>query len=189
MAELCDLTAHDLADALKRGEASAADAAESCLSRIEAVEDRVKSFVTVTADFRITEPIRLFSGPPPATASSGRIPRRIPFRGRVISVSITLSCAGPHQPQAGQELGPVGGPGCLGSAEVGERAVRLDARDHRGQCLADFKFRKQVFAKPCAIGAGSHWPSTSARPSSSTGSGEPSSSCYERWAARRNPTR
>ena len=50
MGELWELTAHELAGAIRRGEASSADATESVLGRIEAVEDRVKAFITVTPE-------------------------------------------------------------------------------------------------------------------------------------------
>jgi aspartyl-tRNA(Asn)/glutamyl-tRNA(Gln) amidotransferase subunit A len=48
--DLCDLTAHDLGDALRSGEASALDVAESSIRRIEAVDDRMKAFLTLTPD-------------------------------------------------------------------------------------------------------------------------------------------
>jgi aspartyl-tRNA(Asn)/glutamyl-tRNA(Gln) amidotransferase subunit A len=48
--ELCDLTAHELGDAFRTGEASALDVAESSFRRIEAVDDRVKAFLALTAD-------------------------------------------------------------------------------------------------------------------------------------------
>jgi aspartyl-tRNA(Asn)/glutamyl-tRNA(Gln) amidotransferase subunit A len=50
VAELWELTAHDLAGAIRRGEASSAEATESVLGRIEAVEDRVKAFITLTPE-------------------------------------------------------------------------------------------------------------------------------------------
>ena len=50
MAELCDLTAHELGDALRSGEASAADAAGSSLARIENLDDRVKAFLERRAE-------------------------------------------------------------------------------------------------------------------------------------------
>jgi aspartyl-tRNA(Asn)/glutamyl-tRNA(Gln) amidotransferase subunit A len=48
--ELCDLSASDLARMLRTGEATALDAAESCLRRIVAVDDRVKAFLEVTGE-------------------------------------------------------------------------------------------------------------------------------------------
>jgi aspartyl-tRNA(Asn)/glutamyl-tRNA(Gln) amidotransferase subunit A len=48
VAELGDLTAHELGDALRAGEASALDAAESSLGRIEGVDERLRAFVQVT---------------------------------------------------------------------------------------------------------------------------------------------
>jgi aspartyl-tRNA(Asn)/glutamyl-tRNA(Gln) amidotransferase subunit A len=50
MSELWQLTAHELAGAIRRGEASSAEATESVLGRIEAVEDRVKAFITLTPE-------------------------------------------------------------------------------------------------------------------------------------------
>jgi aspartyl-tRNA(Asn)/glutamyl-tRNA(Gln) amidotransferase subunit A len=48
--ELCDLPGHELAGMFRAGEATAVDAVESCLRRIEAVEGRVEAFLRVTAD-------------------------------------------------------------------------------------------------------------------------------------------
>jgi aspartyl-tRNA(Asn)/glutamyl-tRNA(Gln) amidotransferase subunit A len=48
--ELCDRSAHDLALMLRAGECSALDVADSCLARIDAVDDRIKAFLEVTAD-------------------------------------------------------------------------------------------------------------------------------------------
>jgi aspartyl-tRNA(Asn)/glutamyl-tRNA(Gln) amidotransferase subunit A len=50
VANLSDLTAHELGDALRSGEASAVDAAESCIRRTEAVDERVKAFLEVTEE-------------------------------------------------------------------------------------------------------------------------------------------
>ncbi|MGH2662561.1 MAG: Asp-tRNA(Asn)/Glu-tRNA(Gln) amidotransferase subunit GatA [Actinomycetota bacterium] len=50
MTELCDLTGHDLARALRDRQATALEATESCLGRIEAVDGRVNAFLEVTAD-------------------------------------------------------------------------------------------------------------------------------------------
>ena len=47
---LHELTAHEVSELISRGELSSHEATEACLDRIEAVEDRVNSFVTVTAD-------------------------------------------------------------------------------------------------------------------------------------------
>jgi len=44
------LTAHELAELLRRGEVSAVEIAEDTLARIRAVEERVKSYVTVAAE-------------------------------------------------------------------------------------------------------------------------------------------
>jgi aspartyl-tRNA(Asn)/glutamyl-tRNA(Gln) amidotransferase subunit A len=48
--ELCDLAAADLAPRLRAGEIASADVVESCLRRIDAVDDRVKAFLTPTHD-------------------------------------------------------------------------------------------------------------------------------------------
>jgi aspartyl-tRNA(Asn)/glutamyl-tRNA(Gln) amidotransferase subunit A len=50
MAELCDLSGHELARRFAAGEATATEALESCLRRIEAVDDRVKALLRVTED-------------------------------------------------------------------------------------------------------------------------------------------
>jgi aspartyl-tRNA(Asn)/glutamyl-tRNA(Gln) amidotransferase subunit A len=49
-AELCDLTASELGDRLDAGDISAAELTESCLARIEAVDDRVQAFLTRTPE-------------------------------------------------------------------------------------------------------------------------------------------
>jgi len=48
--ELCDLPGHELARMYRAGEATAVEAVESCLRRIEAVDDRVGAYLRVTAD-------------------------------------------------------------------------------------------------------------------------------------------
>ncbi|MGQ0668230.1 MAG: Asp-tRNA(Asn)/Glu-tRNA(Gln) amidotransferase subunit GatA [Actinomycetota bacterium] len=48
MPELCDRTATDLAAALRAGEVTSAELTASCLARIDAVDDRVKAFLTRT---------------------------------------------------------------------------------------------------------------------------------------------
>jgi aspartyl-tRNA(Asn)/glutamyl-tRNA(Gln) amidotransferase subunit A len=48
--ELCDLPAHELAAKLRAGEASALEAVESSLARIEATEPKVSAFLARTAD-------------------------------------------------------------------------------------------------------------------------------------------
>jgi aspartyl-tRNA(Asn)/glutamyl-tRNA(Gln) amidotransferase subunit A len=48
--ELCDLPGHELAGMFRAGEATAVDAVESCLRRIQAVDGRVEAFLRVTAD-------------------------------------------------------------------------------------------------------------------------------------------
>jgi aspartyl-tRNA(Asn)/glutamyl-tRNA(Gln) amidotransferase subunit A len=50
VAELCDLTGHELARMFRTGEASALDVVESCLRRIETAEESVKAFLAVTGD-------------------------------------------------------------------------------------------------------------------------------------------
>ena len=48
MTELCDLPGHELARRYRAGEATPTEAFESCLRRIEAVDDRLHSFLLVT---------------------------------------------------------------------------------------------------------------------------------------------
>ena len=50
MSNLYQLSIHEAHDLLKRGEISSAELTRSCLERTEAVEDRVKAFVTVTGN-------------------------------------------------------------------------------------------------------------------------------------------
>ena len=48
MTELCDRSAEALAAGLASGEFSATEVSESCLERIDAVDDRVDAFLTPT---------------------------------------------------------------------------------------------------------------------------------------------
>ena len=50
MTELCDRTAHDLADAMRAGEVKAAELLESSLERVAKVDDRVKAYLTLTEE-------------------------------------------------------------------------------------------------------------------------------------------
>ena len=50
MTELCDLLASDLSAMMRAGEASAVEVVGSCLGRIEAVDGRVKAFLTLTPE-------------------------------------------------------------------------------------------------------------------------------------------
>jgi aspartyl-tRNA(Asn)/glutamyl-tRNA(Gln) amidotransferase subunit A len=50
VAELCDLTASDLAARLRAGETSSAEVTESCLDRMEAVDGRVRAFLARTPE-------------------------------------------------------------------------------------------------------------------------------------------
>jgi aspartyl-tRNA(Asn)/glutamyl-tRNA(Gln) amidotransferase subunit A len=50
VAELCDLTGHELASALRAKEASAADVLASSLARIQEVDERLHAFLLVTED-------------------------------------------------------------------------------------------------------------------------------------------
>ncbi|MGH2739063.1 MAG: Asp-tRNA(Asn)/Glu-tRNA(Gln) amidotransferase subunit GatA [Actinomycetota bacterium] len=50
MAQLCDLSGHELADRIRGGEAGALEVVESCLARIGSVDEQVGAFLTVTAD-------------------------------------------------------------------------------------------------------------------------------------------
>ena len=55
MDRLYELTAHEINDLIRAREISAKEAAESYISRIEAVDDRVRSYVTVTADLALKQ--------------------------------------------------------------------------------------------------------------------------------------
>jgi aspartyl-tRNA(Asn)/glutamyl-tRNA(Gln) amidotransferase subunit A len=48
--DLCDLSATDLAATLRSGDVAAVEIAESCLRRIDGVEDRVHAFLTLTPE-------------------------------------------------------------------------------------------------------------------------------------------
>jgi Asp-tRNA(Asn)/Glu-tRNA(Gln) amidotransferase A subunit family amidase len=48
--ELCDLPGHELGRRFRAGEASALEAVESCLRRIDAVDGQVKAFLERTDD-------------------------------------------------------------------------------------------------------------------------------------------
>ena len=50
MAGLSDLTGHELGRVLRAGEANPVEVVESCLARIQHVEEQVKAFLVVTAD-------------------------------------------------------------------------------------------------------------------------------------------
>ena len=50
MPELCDLTGHEIARMLRAGEASASEVLESSLSRVEALDGRLRSFLARTDD-------------------------------------------------------------------------------------------------------------------------------------------
>ena len=49
-AELCDLTGHELGARLRSGDVTATDVLESSLERVRAVDERLKTFLTVTED-------------------------------------------------------------------------------------------------------------------------------------------
>jgi aspartyl-tRNA(Asn)/glutamyl-tRNA(Gln) amidotransferase subunit A len=53
--ELHELSAHELMDALAAGQASAVEATEACLRRIEAVEGGIQAFMTITADLALEQ--------------------------------------------------------------------------------------------------------------------------------------
>jgi aspartyl-tRNA(Asn)/glutamyl-tRNA(Gln) amidotransferase subunit A len=70
--ELCDLTATELSATLRRGETSSAEIASSCLARIDAVDGRVKAFLTRTDDLARAQAgaadVRLAAGAAPGVA-------------------------------------------------------------------------------------------------------------------------
>ncbi len=53
--DLCRLTIHEAHRLLVKGEITSAELTQSVLKRIEAVEDRVKAFITVTADLALKQ--------------------------------------------------------------------------------------------------------------------------------------
>jgi aspartyl-tRNA(Asn)/glutamyl-tRNA(Gln) amidotransferase subunit A len=70
--ELCDRAAVELGAMLRAGETTSAEIAASCLARIDAVDDRVKAFLTRTDDLARTQAAaadsRLSTGPAPGVA-------------------------------------------------------------------------------------------------------------------------
>jgi aspartyl-tRNA(Asn)/glutamyl-tRNA(Gln) amidotransferase subunit A len=50
VSDLCDLTGSELGAKLRAGEITSAELTESCLRRVEAVEDRVQAFLTLTPE-------------------------------------------------------------------------------------------------------------------------------------------
>ena len=58
--ELYHLTIHDAQALITRGEIQASDIVEACLNRIDTIEDKVRAFVTVTAD-RAREDVQLLA--------------------------------------------------------------------------------------------------------------------------------
>jgi aspartyl-tRNA(Asn)/glutamyl-tRNA(Gln) amidotransferase subunit A len=72
MSELCDLTASELTAMQRAGEISGAEITGSCLARIDAVDGRVKAFLTRTDDLARGQAAaadsRRSTGPAPAVA-------------------------------------------------------------------------------------------------------------------------
>ena len=58
MTDPCHLTIHDAHALLRKGEMSSSEMTRSCLERIEAVDERVKAFVTVTRDTAIEQALK-----------------------------------------------------------------------------------------------------------------------------------
>src|SRR5512136_1089265 len=52
--ELYELTIHELHEKLKKREVSSVEATQACLGRIAATDEKVHSFITVTADAALT---------------------------------------------------------------------------------------------------------------------------------------
>jgi aspartyl-tRNA(Asn)/glutamyl-tRNA(Gln) amidotransferase subunit A len=50
MADLCDLTAHELTDLVRDGSVNAAEVAESTLTRVASIDERVRAYLLVTGD-------------------------------------------------------------------------------------------------------------------------------------------
>ena len=51
--QLCDLTIHQLKSLLEKKEATAEEILDSCLVRIQAVEPKVRAFITVLEDMPV----------------------------------------------------------------------------------------------------------------------------------------
>ena len=66
---LYSLTAHEAHRLLSRSEVTSVELTRSCLDRIEAVEDRVKAFVTITADLAMEQARAVDAGPVPGASS------------------------------------------------------------------------------------------------------------------------
>ncbi len=59
MAELLDLTAHELAEKITSGEVSAREAAEAANARVEEVEEEINAFVTPTPELALRRAERI----------------------------------------------------------------------------------------------------------------------------------
>ena len=91
MAELCDLTASDLAAKLRAGETSSAEVTESCLARIDAVDGRVRAFLARTPELAreraVAADARIAAGDAPSPAG---IP--IALKDVLSTKDITTTC-------------------------------------------------------------------------------------------------
>ncbi|TMK45158.1 MAG: Asp-tRNA(Asn)/Glu-tRNA(Gln) amidotransferase subunit GatA [Actinobacteria bacterium] len=91
MAELCDLTAADLASKLRAGETSSTEVTESCLARVEAVDERVRAFLARTPELAreraAAADARIAAGDAPSTAG---IP--IALKDVLSTKDITTTC-------------------------------------------------------------------------------------------------
>jgi aspartyl-tRNA(Asn)/glutamyl-tRNA(Gln) amidotransferase subunit A len=91
VAELCDLSAADLAAKLRAGETSSAEVTESCLARVEAVDGRVRAFLARTPELAqeraAAADARVAAGDAPSTAG---IP--IALKDVLSTKGITTTC-------------------------------------------------------------------------------------------------
>lgn len=89
--ELCDLTAHELADMLEMREVSAVEVTESVLRRIEATDPLVKAYLTVTADAALETARRVDeSRAKPAAGNAKEAADGATGRGRLAGIPVAL---------------------------------------------------------------------------------------------------
>ena len=86
MTDLYSLTAHEAHRRLSRREVTSTELTQSCLDRIAAVEDRVKAFVTLTAEGATGRARAVDDGPPPGPSQ--------PLRGIPMQLKDSLCTRG-----------------------------------------------------------------------------------------------
>ena len=77
MAELYSLTAHEAGDLLRRRAASSVELTRSCLRHIEAMEERVKAFVTITGETALEHARRADRGLATTSPALAGVPMQI----------------------------------------------------------------------------------------------------------------